>query len=72
MLSCVLEITEDIDNIERLFVEKLETKKAKCTITKKKDSLILKINANDPVAMKAILNSILSTIQVYHKAKEIK
>lgn len=69
MISCTLEIHENVDDLYRIFKsEALESERAKCTITKKK-LLSFQIEAKDPVSMKAFLNTILKIIETYDKTR---
>ena len=69
MITCTLKVTENIENLYKIFcAEKLESKRAKCTIIKG-DALIFDIEAKDPVSMKAFTNSILKIIQTHDKIK---
>ena len=72
MITCELKFEEDIEELYRLFEsDTLSSKRASCRITKGKD-LVFKIEAKDPVSMKAFLNSILKVVQTYRKIKEVK
>ena len=72
MISCALEVSEDIDELHRIFLaERLESSRATCRITKGR-SLVFRVKAKDPVAMKALLTSILKTIEIYNKTRDLK
>lgn len=72
MISCTLEIKDNVEDLHKIFLsEKLSSERAQCTI-KKKNTLIFKIKAKDPVSMKAFLNSILKIIQTYNKISDVK
>ncbi len=72
MITCTLKVQDNVDELYEIFLsEKLESDRAKCTIGKDKD-LIIKIDAEDPVSMKAFVNSVLKIIQIYEKTKDIK
>jgi tRNA threonylcarbamoyladenosine modification (KEOPS) complex Pcc1 subunit len=69
MISCTLEINEDIDDLYQLFLpENLKSDRAECTIKKGK-TLKFTITAKDPVSMKAFTNSVLNIIHTYQKIK---
>ena len=69
MISCTLEVYDNIEDLYKIFLsEKLKSDRASVEI-KKKESLIFKIMAKDPVSMKAFINSILTIIQTYNKVK---
>jgi len=69
MISCSLELNTDVDDLYKILKsEELKSPRAHCTIKKNK-RLILKIEAKDPVSMKAFLNTILKIIETYQKIK---
>ncbi len=71
-MNCTLEVHEDVDDLYKLFMtEKLESNRAKCEIKKGK-SLMFEIKADDPVSMKAFLNTILKIIETYNKTSALE
>jgi tRNA threonylcarbamoyladenosine modification (KEOPS) complex Pcc1 subunit len=72
MITCSLEVHENVDELYKLFTsEKLSSERAECQIKKGK-SLEFKIRANDPVSMKAFLNTILKIIETYNKTSAVE
>ena len=72
MINCTLEFSENINDIYKNFLsENLESDRAKCIMSKGK-TLKFQITANDPVSMKAFVNSILKVVQTYDKVSNIK
>jgi tRNA threonylcarbamoyladenosine modification (KEOPS) complex Pcc1 subunit len=72
MITCLLEVHDDVDDLYKLFMsEKLESDRATCHI-KKDNSLRFEITANDPVSMKAFLNTILKIIETYNKTSALE
>ncbi len=72
MITCTLEFSENINDIYEIFLsENLESNRAKCVISKGK-TLKFQITANDPVSMKAYVNSILKIVQTHNKISHIK
>ncbi len=72
MIACTFEITEDIDDLYKIFsAEKLASKRAECAISKG-DALKISVRAKDPVSLKAFTNSILKIIQTYYNIKSVK
>jgi tRNA threonylcarbamoyladenosine modification (KEOPS) complex Pcc1 subunit len=73
MIKAKITVDKHIDELYLVFkAEKLETKRASCTIKKSKSkvkSLIFEVEAKDPVSMKAFMNSIMNTIEIYEKIK---
>jgi tRNA threonylcarbamoyladenosine modification (KEOPS) complex Pcc1 subunit len=71
MITCILEFSENTEDLYKIYLsENLESKRAKCVITKGK-TLKFDITAKDPVSMKAFLNSILKIAQTYEKVSKI-
>jgi tRNA threonylcarbamoyladenosine modification (KEOPS) complex Pcc1 subunit len=69
MIKAKITVDKNIDGLYLVFkAEKLETKRASCTIKKGK-SLIFEVEAKDPTSMKAFMNSIMNTIEIYEKIK---
>ena len=67
MITCILEISEDVEDLHKIFLaEKLESDRAKCEIRKNK-TLIFEVTAKDPVSMRAFTSSILKIIETYQK-----
>lgn len=72
MITCNIQVTKNIDDLHKIFLsEKLQTNRAKCSISKDK-TLNFLIEANDPVSMKAFVNSILKVIETYNKVSRVK
>ena len=72
MITCTLKVHEDVDKLYKIFLsENLESDRAKCNV-EKGDALIIDIEAKDPIAMKAFVNSVLKIIQTYEKTKDVK
>ena len=72
MISCILKVHENVDELYKIFSsEKLKSDRAECVITKD-NALIFEVKANDPVSMKAFLNSILKIIQIHDKISQIE
>ena len=71
MITCSLVVHEDVDDLFRIFMsEKLESERASCAI-KRGENLTFKIRADDPVSMRAFLNTILKTIETYKKTRAL-
>ena len=69
MITCVLKVHENVDDLYKIFInEQLSSNRASCEIKKGK-LLEFHIKADDPVGMKAFLNSILKIVQTYDKIK---
>lgn len=69
MITAKLVVTDNIEDIYRIFLaEKLESKRAKCTVKLGKE-LVFEVKAKDPTSMKAFMNSILNVIEIYSKIK---
>ena len=69
MITAKIIVEENVDDLYRIFkAEKLESKRAKCTIKKNK-ALIFEVKAKDPISMKAFMNSILNVLEIYSKIK---
>ena len=72
MITCSLEVHENVDELYKVFMsEKLSSERAECQIRKGK-CLEFKIRANDPVSMKAFLNTILKIIETYNKTSALQ
>lgn len=72
MITCTLEIHNNIDDLYKIFSSEIfKSKRAECTITKGK-TLKFDIKANDSISMKAFLNSILKIIETHDKISRVK
>ena len=72
MITCTLEFSENVNDIYKICLsENLESNRAKCIMSKGK-TLKFKIDAKDPVSMKAFVNSILKIVQTYNKVSKVK
>ena len=72
MIACSMEVHDNVDDLYKIFKsEKLESDRAECNIKKGK-SLVFEIKANDPVSMRAFLNTILKIIETYQKTGMVK
>ncbi len=72
MITCTLEIKDNVDELYQIFSsEKLKSDRANCNI-KKGDTLTFKIEAKDPVSMRAFMNSILKIIETHNKISAVK
>lgn len=61
-------LTEDIDNAYKCFLPEIaSTNRAKINLKKTKDKLVFEIDANDSVALRAMLNGITKLLDVYEK-----
>ena len=68
-MRCALALDRDVDELYRLLeLEDFNSTRATCTI-EKTDTIDITIDADDPTALKAIINSILNVIRTYDKAK---
>ncbi len=74
MYKSTLVIAHDITDIEKLFQpEQKDFGRASYTIKKdsKKKELIFSITAKDAIALKIALNTIIKTLSVWERTKEI-
>jgi tRNA threonylcarbamoyladenosine modification (KEOPS) complex Pcc1 subunit len=72
MITCTLEFSDNTEDLYEICLsENLESKRAKCIMTKGK-TLKFNITAKDPVSMKAFVNSILKIAQTYEKVSKIQ
>lgn len=62
---------EDLKKLIELDCDFKKTDRSTLEIKKNKEDLSLIITAVDPVAMKASINSVLKTIEIYSKTKEL-
>lgn len=62
---------EDLQKLLELDCSFQKTNRSTLEIKKNKEDLSLKITAVDPVAMKATINSVLKTIEIYSKTREL-
>jgi len=61
-------ITQDIDDIEKLFIpEDKILNRAEYTITREKKQLVFNITANDATALKTAFNTITKVLLVWEK-----
>lgn len=68
-MRCILAVEEDVSELHNIFLaEDLNTKRARCKI-EKGEVLKFTIDANDPIGMRALINSILKVIETYQKLK---
>ena len=69
-----IQVFEDIENIERLFVseqKEFANKRAKYELVKSKGKLTFKVETTDATALRAVLNSIAKTLSTYEKTKHV-
>ncbi len=72
MITALITIDEDVEELYKAIKADI-TKQLRSTINIiKKDKLIFEIKAQDPVALRATLNSLTQMLSVFHKVKEIK
>ena len=63
------------DTLTKLFAAEdkvLSNNRAKYTITAKEKGIVFNVDANDAVAMRAVLNAITKTLEVFEKMGNIK
>ena len=71
-LSATIILIEDIDKIyESLLPEEKKIKRSEIKLTKDTDKLTITINADDAVALRASVNSVLKLLTIYEKMKTI-
>lgn len=72
MISCLITLHEDIENIHQLFLAELpnaESRRAGYTVKKKKDCLEIEIRAKDVTSLKAFTISVLKILETYSRIK---
>ncbi len=74
MIECEITLTDDIENIHKLFLPELpvRTNRAEYKIFKQKDALRIQVKAKDVTSMKAFVNSILKVLETHKKITKLK
>jgi len=73
MYQSTINVTEDLDQIEKLFIPEDRTlNRATYTIKKDKKTLVFNITAQDATALKTAFNTITKVLLVWEKTKALK
>ena len=72
MIKAVITIDEDVENLYKAIQPEIRKQLRSTIEIKKTDKLTFEIEAQDPVALRATLNSLTQMLTVFHKVKEIK
>ena len=73
-LTAEIIVKQDVDDIKRLFEAEekaFKNERANYELICKDDYLLIKINAKDGSALRAVLNSITKTLTIYEKTKKL-
>jgi len=73
-MNAKIEVKDESKDLPKIFAaeqKRLVNERADYNITNKKGLSIIKITAQDPTALRAVLNSICKILIVYNKTSEI-
>jgi tRNA threonylcarbamoyladenosine modification (KEOPS) complex Pcc1 subunit len=70
MLKNTIEITEDIENIKKLFqADNFNAKTSKVKLEEKNQKLFIIIESEDIVSLRASINGITTMLSIYYQTK---
>ena len=71
MLKNIIEITEDIENIKKLFqADNFDAKTSKVRLEEKNQKLSIIIESEDIISLRASINGVTTMLSVYYQTKD--